>query len=293
MKMEQLKLRRAMMFMPGNNPAMLQNAGIYGADTVIFDVEDAVAVSEKDAARQLVHNAIKRLQYPCEVAVRINHIQTPFGLDDLEVILPAKPDLIRLPKAETGQDIKIIDEIIGEAEAKYGFAAGSIGMMAAIETAKGLMHAYEIATASPRMVALAIGGEDFVADLKTSRSREGWELFVARSQLLLAARAAGIQAIDSVFANANDDEGFLAETRLIKELGFDGKSVINPRQVRMAQEVFTPSEKEIKNAERVLVAYKEALERKSGVVALDGKMIDTPIVTRAERVLAYAAAVRK
>lgn len=293
MKMEQLKLRRAMMFMPGNNPAMLQNAGIYGADTVIFDVEDAVAVSEKDAARQLVHNAIKRLQYPCEVAVRINHIQTPFGLDDLKVILPAKPDLIRLPKAETGQDIKIIDEIIGEAEAKYGFAAGSIGMMAAIETAKGLMHAYEIATASPRMVALAIGGEDFVADLKTSRSREGWELFVARSQLLLAARAAGIQAIDSVFANANDDEGFLAETRLIKELGFDGKSVINPRQVRMAQEVFTPSEKEIKNAERVLTAYKEALERKSGVVALDGKMIDTPIVTRAERVLAYAAAVRK
>ena len=293
MKMEQLKLRRAMMFMPGNNPAMLQNAGIYGADTVIFDVEDAVAVSEKDAARQLVHNAIKRLQYPCEVAVRINHIQTPFGLDDLKVILPAKPDLIRLPKAETGQDIKIIDEIIGEAEAKYGFAAGSIGMMAAIETAKGLMHAYEIATASPRMVALAIGGEDFVADLKTSRSREGWELFVARSQLLLAARAAGIQAIDSVFANANDDEGFLAETRLIKELGFDGKSVINPRQVRMAQDVFIPSEKEIKNAERVLVAYKEALERKSGVVALDGKMIDTPIVTRAERVLAYAAAVRK
>ena len=293
MKMEQLKLRRAMMFMPGNNPAMLQNAGIYGADTVIFDVEDAVAVSEKDAARQLVHNAIKRLQYPCEVAVRINHIQTPFGLDDLKVILPAKPDLIRLPKAETGQDIKIIDEIIGEAEVKYGFAAGSIGMMAAIETAKGLMHAYEIATASPRMVALAIGGEDFVADLKTSRSREGWELFVARSQLLLAARAAGIQAIDSVFANANDDEGFLAETRLIKELGFDGKSVINPRQVRMAQEVFIPSEKEIKNAERVLVAYKEALERKSGVVALDGKMIDTPIVTRAERVLAYAAAVRK
>ena len=293
MEMEQLKLRRAMMFMPGNNPAMLQNAGIYGADTVIFDVEDAVAVSEKDAARQLVHNAIKRLQYPCEVAVRINHIQTPFGLDDLKVILPAKPDLIRLPKAETGQDIRIIDEIISEAETKHGFAAGSIGMMAAIETAKGLMHAYEIATASPRMVALAIGGEDFVADLKTSRSREGWELFVARSQLLLAARAAGIQAIDSVFANANDDEGFLAETRLIKELGFDGKSVINPRQVRMAQEVFTPSEKEIKNAERVLIAYKEALERKSGVVALDGKMIDTPIVTRAERILAYAAAVRK
>jgi len=291
--MEQFKLRRAMMFMPGNNPAMLQNAGIYGADTVIFDVEDAVAISEKDAARQLVHNAIKFLKYPCEVAVRINHIQTPFGLDDLKVILPAKPDLIRLPKAETAQDIRTVDEIITEAEIKNNFPVGSIGMMAAIETAKGLMHAYEIATASSRMVALAIGGEDFVADLKTSRSKQGWELFVARSQLLLAARAAGIQAIDSVFANATDDEGFLAETRLIKELGFDGKSVINPGQVRMVLEVFAPTEKEIKNAERVLEAYQEALARKSGVIALDGKMIDTPIVTRAERVLAYAAAVKK
>jgi citrate lyase subunit beta/citryl-CoA lyase len=209
------------------------------------------------------------------------------------VILPAKPDLIRLPKAETAQDIRTVDEIITEAESKNSFPAGSIGMMAAIETAKGLMHAYEIATASPRMVALAIGGEDFVADLKTSRSKQGWELFVARSQLILAARAAGIQAIDSVFANAMDEEGFLAETRLIKELGFDGKSVINPGQVRMALEVFAPSEKEIKNAERVLEAYQEALARKSGVIALDGKMIDTPIVTRAERVLAYAAAVKK
>lgn len=278
------------MFMPGNNPAMLQNAGIYGADTVIFDVEDAVAISEKDAARQLVFRAISRLKYPCEVAVRINHIQTPFGLDDLKVILPAKPDLIRLPKAETAEDIRRIDEIITAAEERQGFAPGTIRMMAAIETAKGLMKAYEIATASPRMVALAIGGEDFVADLKTARSKPGWELFVARSQLLLAARAAGIQAIDSVFADVADEEGFLAETRLIKELGFDGKSVINPRQVSMVKEVFEPTAKEIKTAKRILEAYREALERKSGVVALDGKMIDTPIVTRAERILAYASA---
>ena len=291
--MEQIKLRRAMMFMPGNNPAMLQNAGIYGADTVIFDLEDAVSISEKDAARQLVHNAIKRLKYPCEVAVRINHIQTPFGLNDLKAILPAKPDLIRLPKAESADDIRIIDQIITEAEAINGFASGSIQMMAAIETAKGLMHAYEIAIASPRMVALAIGGEDFIADLKTTRSKGGQELFVARSQLLLAARAAGLQAIDSVFTDANDEETFVTETQMIKGLGFDGKSVINPRQVRLVKEIFTPTEKEIKQAERVLAAYKEALGRNSGVIALDGKMIDTPIVNRAERVLAYAAAVQK
>ena len=291
--MQQEKLRRAMMFAPGNNPAMLQNAGIYGADTVIFDLEDAVAISEKDAARHLVHNAIKYLQYPCEVAVRINHIQTPYGVEDLNVVLAAKPDLIRLPKAESAHDIKIIDEIITRAESEYGFEAGSISMMAAIETAKGIMNAYEIATASPRMVALAIGGEDFVADLKTTRSKDGRELFVVRSQLLLAARAAGIQAIDSVFADIHDEETFIAETTMIKQLGFDGKSVINPQQIRLVQQIFTPTEKEILRAERILAAYKEALERNSGVIALDGKMIDTPIVLRAERVLAYAAAVRR
>ncbi|MDF2499993.1 MAG: Citryl-CoA lyase [Anaerosporomusa subterranea] len=291
--MQQTKLRRAMMFMPGNNPAMLQSAGIYGADTVIFDLEDAVAITEKDAARHLVHNAIKQLHYPCEVAVRINHIQTPFGLDDLRVVLPAKPDLIRLPKAETAEDIQEIDRIITKAEQEQGFPAGCIRMMAAIETAKGLMNAYQIATASPRMVALAIGGEDFIADLRTSRSKEGHELFVARSQLVLAARAAGLMVIDSVFTDANDEVTFIAETKMIKQLGFDGKSVINPRQIRIVQEIFTPTEKEILHAERVLAAYKEALERKSGVIALDGKMIDTPIVTRAERVLAYAAAVRR
>ncbi len=291
--MEKLTMRRAMMFMPGNNPAMLQNAGIYGADTVIFDMEDSVAISEKDSARRLVHNAIKRLKYPCEVAIRINHIQTPYGLDDLKVVLPARPDLVRLPKAETAKDIQIVDEIISEAEEKNGFEPGSIKMMAAIETAKGLMNAYEVATASSRMVALAIGGEDFIADLKTSRTSHGNELFVPRGQLVLAARAAGIQAIDSVYTDINNEQGFIEETIRIKEMGFDGKSVVNPKQIRMVQEIFAPTEKEIAHAERVIAAYQDALARNSGVIAIDGKMIDTPIVTRAERVLAYAAAVRK
>ncbi|QDR80009.1 aldolase/citrate lyase family protein [Sporomusa termitida] len=287
------KLRRAMMFMPGNNPSMLQNAGIYGADTVIFDLEDAVAISEKDAARHLVHNAIKYFNYPCEVAIRINHIQTPYGVDDLKVVLAAKPDLIRLPKAESPRDIEEVDAIISEAESRYSFAPGSINMMAAVETAKGLRNAYEIATASPRMVALAIGGEDFIADLKTTRSKDGKELFVPRSQLLLAARAAGIDAIDTVFADINDEETFIAEVNLIKQLGFDGKSVINPRQVRIVHQIFTPTEKEIAQAGRVIAAYNAAIERNSGVINLDGKMIDTPMVLRAERVLAYAKSVKK
>ena len=288
-----LHLRRAMMFMPGNNPGMLQTAGIFGADTIIFDLEDAVAISEKDAARHLVLFALKTLRYPCEVAIRINHIQTPYGKDDLKVVLPAKPDLIRLPKAESAAEIQEIDAIITEAEKVNEFAPGSIRMMAAIETAKGLMHAYDIATASPRMVALAIGGEDFVADLKTTRSKDGAELVAARSHLVLAARAARVDAIDSVFTDVNDEETFIAETQRIKQLGFDGKSVINPRQVRLVQQIFTPTEKEVAQARRIIDAYNEALARNSGVIALDGKMIDTPIVTRAERVLAYAAAVRK
>ena len=285
------RMRRAMMFAPGNNPAMLQNAGIYGADSVIFDLEDAVAIPEKDSARNLVHNAIKYLKYPCEVGVRINHISTPWGYDDLECVLEAKPDFIRLPKSDTAEDIKEIDEIITKAEKKYGFEAGSILMMAAIESPKGLRNAYEIACASPRMLGIAIGGEDFATSLKTSKTREGRESFAAKSMLVYAAREAGIQVIDSVFSDINDNEGFTAEATLAKELGFDGKSCVNPRQIDMIYKVFTPSAKEIDYARRVLAAYQDALAKKSGVISLNGKMIDAPMITRAERTLAYASAV--
>ncbi len=288
-----MKLRRTMMFVPGNNPGMLINAGIYGADTIIFDLEDSVALSEKDAARHLVSNAMKSITYSCEVAVRINHISTPFGYKDLETILAVKPDLIRLPKAETAADIEEIDEIITAAEIKHGFLPGSINMMAAIETAKGIRNAYSIATASPRMVALAIGGEDYLADIQTSRTKDGKEFFAGRGQLILAAREAGIHAIDTVFGDVNNEEDFIAETIRIKEMGFDGKSVVNPRQINIVHEIYTPTEKEIDHAQRVIAAYKESLARKSGVVSLNGKMIDIPVVKRAQRTLAYANAVGK
>ena len=284
------KLRRTMMFVPGNNPGMLQNADIYGADTIILDCEDAVSIAEKDSARNLVYHAIKEMNYQTEVAVRINHISTPYGWDDLELILGAKPDLIRLPMAQDADEIKQIDAFITKAEEKHGFEPGSIQMMAAIETPRGLRNAYDIASASPRMVAIAIGAEDFIANLKTSRSASGRELVVARGQLILAAREAGIQCIDTVYSDVNNEEGFKNELQLIKELGFDGKSVINPRQVPIVHQFFTPTEKEIDYAERVLAAYKEALAKNSGVISLNGKMIDLPIVARAERTLAYAQA---
>lgn len=291
--MEMEKMRRTMLYAAGNNPALLQSAGTYGADSICFDLEDAVAISEKDSARHLVHNALTYLKFPCETGVRINHISTPWGYDDLEYILAAKPDFIRLPKGETAEEIRDIDKIVTQAEKKYGFVQGSIGIVVSIENPKGLRNAYEIATASPRMLAIAIGGEDFATSLKTGKTKGnaitgGRELFVARSLLVYAAREAGVQAIDSVFSDVRDDETLIQEVTLAKELGFDGKSCINPRQIDIIHNVFTPSEKEIDYAYRVLAAYQEALEKKSGVISLNGKMIDAPMITRAERVLANA-----
>jgi citrate lyase subunit beta / citryl-CoA lyase len=289
------RIRRTVMYAAGNNPGLLQNAGIYGADSVIFDVEDSVSVAEKDSARELVYNALKYLKFPCEIGVRINHISTPWGYDDLECLLAARPDYIRLPKGESGDEIKDIDKIITQAEAKYGYEPGSIGIMVSIESPKGLRNAYEIASASPRMIGIAIGGEDFATSLKTGKTKGnifvgGRELFVARSMVVFAAREAGVQAIDSVFSDLHDEETLLSEVQLAKDLGFDGKSCVNPRQLTIIHQVFTPSEKEIDYAHRVLAAYQEALANNSGVIALNGKMIDTPMVTRANRVLANARA---
>lgn len=289
------RLRRTVMYAAGNNPGLLQNAAIYGADSVIFDVEDSVAVSEKDSARELVYHALKKLTFPCEIGVRINHISTPWGYDDLEYLLPAKPDYIRLPKGESGDEIKDIDRIITKAEEKQGFEPGSIKLMVSIESPKGLRNAYEIAVASPRMIAIAIGGEDFAASLKTEKTKGnlftgGRELFVARSMIVFAAREAGIQAIDSVFSDLRDEETLINEVQLVKELGFDGKSCVNPRQIDLIHQVFTPSDKEISYAYRVLAVFEEAQAKNSGVIAMDGKMIDMPMVIRAERVLANARA---
>lgn len=281
-------LRRAMLFAPGNNPGVLQHAGIYGADSLIFDLEDAVSIYEKDAARLLVRNVLRSIRFPCEVGVRINHISTPWGFDDLEAVLSARPDFIRLPKCEDAEEMKRIDDIVTKAERRYGYPEGSIRLMAAIESPKGLRNAYAIAASTPRMMALAIGGEDFATSLKTAKTKDGTELLVAKSMIVFAAREAGISPIDSVFSDLNDEEHFIKETELAKQLGFDGKSCVHPRQIELVHRVFTPTEMEIEQARRIIRAYREAMARKSGVVALDGRMIDAPMITRATRILAYA-----
>ncbi|MEN6383790.1 MAG: aldolase/citrate lyase family protein [Phycisphaerales bacterium] len=285
-----MKLRRTMLFVPGNDPGKLLNAGVYHPDSIIFDLEDAVSINEKDAARDLVKNAIKYNEYPCEVGVRVNHISTPFGYDDLEEILKVCPDFIRLPKSEAEEDIVAVDKIISQAEQKYGYEPGKIKMVLTIETAKGILNSYKLAIASKRVVAIGMGAEDLAADLKATRSKGGQEINFARSQLLLSARAAGVQAIDNVFADVSDIEGFTADVQMGKQLGFDGKSVIHPKHVALVHQIYSPAENEIVKAQKILLAYQEALANKSGVIALDGKMIDAPIVDRAERVLRYAQA---
>jgi Citrate lyase beta subunit len=284
------RIRRTMMFMPGNKPKMLNNGASHGANCLILDLEDAIAVTQKDAARNLVAFALRELDFPCEIAIRPNHLSTPYGLDDLKVILPAKPDIIRMPKVESAEDIKFVSNMIDEVEAKEGFEPGTIKLMAAIETVKGMRQAYQIATASPRMVALAIGGEDYITDLQTHRTEHGIELFYPRCQLLAAAREAGIQAIDTVYSNVNNMEGFRDEVTRIKEMGFDGKSVVHPSQIEVVNEIFTPSDKEIQHALKVVAASAEAAAKGVGVITVNGKMIDGPLIVRAERIIAQALA---
>jgi citrate lyase, beta subunit len=284
------KLRRTMMYIPGNNPGMIKDGHIYGADSIMFDLEDSVSLNEKDAARFLVYNALKTIDYEgVETVVRINGLDT-CGLEDLEAIVRAQPDVIRLPKTESAQDIIDVENEIERIEKAAGIPVGKTKMMAAVEGALGVMNAREIATASTRLMGIAIGAEDYVTDLKTTRSPEGIELLFGRSQIILAARAAGIYAFDTVYSDVNNEEGFANEVKLIKQLGFDGKSVINPRQIGPVHEIYTPSQKEIDKSIRVIKAAEDAKKRGSGVVSLDGKMVDKPIIERAQRALMLAEA---
>lgn len=287
------RLRRSMLFVPGNNPGMMSDAHIYGSDALMFDLEDSVAMREKDAARLLVYHALKTIHYgECEKVVRVNPLNTPYGKADIEAMVAAGAEVIRLPKTETAQDICDTEYEIERAEKKLGVPIGQTRMMAAIEGALGVINAYAIATASKRLIGIALGAEDYCANMKTNRSREGSELFYARSAIVVAARAAGVDALDTVFSDVNDEEQLVCETQAIKQLGFDGKSVINPRQIKPVHRVFTPTKTEIQKALRILGASKEAEKRGSGVVSLNGKMVDRPVVLRAERCIELAKASR-
>ncbi|HEP1988238.1 TPA: citrate (pro-3S)-lyase subunit beta [Streptococcus pyogenes] len=284
------RLRRTMMFVPGANAAMLRDAPLFGADSIMFDLEDSVSLKEKDTSRALVHFALKTFDYSSvETVVRVNGLDS-CGVLDIEAVVLAGVNVIRLPKTETAQDIVDVEAVIERVERKNGIEVGRTRMMAAIESAEGVLNAREIAKASKRLIGIALGAEDYVTNMKTRRYPDGQELFFARSMILHAARAAGIAAIDTVYSDVNNTEGFQNEVRMIKQLGFDGKSVINPRQIPLVNEIYTPTEKEIDHAKQVIWAIREAESKGSGVISLNGKMVDKPIVERAERVIALATA---
>ncbi|MDO4217316.1 MAG: citrate (pro-3S)-lyase subunit beta [Bacteroidales bacterium] len=284
------RLRRTMMFVPGNNPAMMSDAFIYGPDSIMLDLEDSVTMAEKDAARLLVHNALKTIDYGnTEMVVRINPLNTPYGKKDVEAVVKAGVQVIRMPKTETAEEVVELEQEIEKVEKELG-CLGRTQIMAAIESTKGIINAYAIATASKRMMGIALGAEDYCANLKAQRTPSGDELLLARETIVVAARAAGIDALDTVYSNLNDMETFRKEVELIHRLGFDGKSIINPRQIEIINEVFTPTEKAIEKAKAVIAAIKEAEAKGSGVIAVNGKMVDRPVVIRAQRTIELAIA---
>ena len=284
-------MRRSMLFLPGNNPNMLINGNYLGADAVIFDLEDAVSPDEKDAARILVRNTIRYMDFSgCEIIVRINSVDTDFWKKDLEEILPEKPDMILLPKTSTAEDIKTADEYMTKLEKENNLEKGTVSLMALIETALGVENAFSIATSSERLKALFLGAEDLTADLQCKRTKEGREIEYARTRLIVAGRAAGIEIYDTPFTDVNDDEGIIKDAYLAKSLGFSGKASISPRHVDAINEAFTPTVSEIDYAYEVMDTIKLAKEQGKGAIALRGKMIDAPIVTRAKRTIETAKA---
>ncbi len=282
--------RRTMLYLPGNNPGMLVRGHLFGADGIVMDLEDAVPVSEKDAARIMVSKFLRRGDFGgVEVTVRVNGADTEYWKKDLAAIVPHRRlDGIRLPKADSPRIVRDVDEELSRLEDMYGIEQGHIKLFCILETAYGVWHAYDVAAASKRVTAILPGGEDLAADLGAARTPEGAELDWSRRMIVIAARAAGVDAIDLMFPRVADDEGLKRDARFSRDLGYDGKSVIHPNQIPVIHRIFTPGEEEIEKARRVIAAAEDAEARGLGAVSVDGRMVDIPVVRRARRVLLKA-----
>lgn len=290
-KPEKNRLRRTMMFMNAQKPGLIKDAYIYGADTIMLDLEDAVAESQKDAARFSLYHALTTIDYgDTEVLVRINGLDTPHWQEDIRVAVAGGADGIRIAKCESAQDVKAVEEHILMAEREFGIEEGRTLIMAALESAKGVVNAYEICTASDRLFGVALAGGDFRKDMRVKVTESGIDIMVARGMMLLAARAAGVQCFDTNFADFKNMEGFENEVRQNHQMGFDGKSIINPRQIRLVHQVFTPSAKEVDHAERLVRAYNEQASAGVGVFTFEGKMVDIAHVRDAQDLLKLAKA---
>jgi len=280
------RMRRSRLYLPGNEPKFYTNAGLHKPDGIILDLEDSVSPTEKDSARYLVRNALCSVDfYGAERMVRIN--QLPTGLNDLKFVIPHNVHVILIPKCESAITVKDVEEEINIIKAMNNISA-EIYLMPIIESALGVVKSYEIASASDKVCALAVGLEDYTADLGVERTNEGKESFYARSSVVNSAKAAGVQAIDTVFSDVDDMEGLRASVLEAKALGFEGKGCIHPRQIKVVHDALAPSEREIEKAKKIVLAFNEAEKNGLSVVALGSKMIDAPVVKRAQHTIKLA-----
>lgn len=285
------RLRRTMMFLNAQKPGLIKDPYIYRPDSIMLDLEDAVAENQKDAARFSLYHALKTIDYRgCERVVRINGLDTPYWKEDIRCAVAGGCDAIRIPKTERPEDVSTVEDHIEAAEKEFGIPEGRTLIMAAIESARGVMKALDICEASERLFGIALSGGDYTKDLQTHITGTGIELMGARQNMIIAARAAGVQCFDTVYTNLDDMEGFRKDVETIHLMGFDGKSIINPRQITIVHEIFTPTPKDIIFAEKVVKEIDDKKARGIGVFTVDGKMIDIAFYDGARRIIALAKA---
>jgi citrate lyase subunit beta/citryl-CoA lyase len=278
--------RRSRLYLPGSEPKYFINAALHAPDTIILDLEDAVHANEKDAARVLVRNALRAVDFGgCERMVRIN--QLPLGLADLDEVVPESPDLILIPKVEHAEQVAEVEQRIARVQARCGVHR-QIWLLPILESALGIENAMAVALASPHIVVLTIGLEDYTADLGVVKTALGAESLYARTRLVNIARAAGLQANDSVYGDVGDVEGLAAWARNARALGFEGMGCVHPLQIAVIHEAFAPTHQEIERALRIVAAYEDAQTRGLGVVSLGSKMVDVPVVQRAVKLVQRA-----
>ena len=285
------RLRRTMMFLNAQKPGLIKDPYIYKPDSIMLDLEDAVAENQKDAARFSLYHALKEINYRgCERVVRINGLDTPYWEEDIHCAVAGGCDAIRIPKTESALDVQRVETVVEECEKKYGIPEGHTLIMAAIESARGVMKALDICEASERLFGIALSGGDYTKDLQTHITGTGLELMGARQNMIIAARAAGVQCFDTVYTNLDDMEGFRHDVETIHLMGFDGKSIINRRQINIVHEIFTPTQKDIIFAEKVVKEIDEKKALGIGVFTVDGKMIDIAFYDGAKRTIELAKA---
>ena len=285
------RLRRTMMFLNAQKPSLIKDPYIYGVDSLMLDLEDAVAVTAKDTARFSLYHALQTIDYRgAERVVRINGLDTDLWEEDIRVCVAGGADVIRIAKTENADMVHAVEEKVAAAEEEFDREPGSTLLMSALESAKGVMHAYEVCTASDRMIGIALSGGDYTKDLQTKITGTGVELMGARQQMIIAARAAGVGCWDTVWTNLDDMDGFRKDVETIKMMGFDGKSIINPRQVPIVHEIFTPTQKEIIFAEKVIKEIDDKKAKGIGLFTVDGKMIDIAFYDGAQRTIKMAKA---